>query len=113
MASKNNHLSSQTEEEFYHLTPFSVYLKVGLALFALTLLTVVTAKFMHLGLFATPVAILIAVAKAALVLLYFMHLKYDSKINKLIFASSFFFVFVLFLFCVIDIFTRLKIDSTL
>lgn len=113
MASNNNHQHSGSEEEFYHLTPFSVYLKVALALFALTILTVVTAKFMHLGVLATPVAILIAITKAALVLLYFMHLKYDSAINRLVFATSFFFVFVLFLFSVIDIFTRLKVDSTL
>jgi cytochrome c oxidase subunit 4 len=75
---------------------------------ALVVLTVLTVTFhqMHLGALAAPVAFLIATAKATLVLAYFMHLKYDNKLNRVMFLSSFFFLFLLFLFSALDLFLR-------
>lgn len=85
----------------------STYLKVAGALFALTFLTVIAHQFhTQLGALAGPVAFLIAAVKAAFVLLYFMHLKDDNNTNRVIFATGFFFLFVLFLFSVVDIATR-------
>lgn len=96
----------------HHITPLSVYLKVAGALFALTILTV-TAHQMHLGILAAPVAFLIATVKAALVIMYFMHLKYDTPLNRIIFGCGFFFLLVLFIFSVLDIWTRLQYTSVL
>ena len=96
----------------HHVTPFNTYLKVAMALFVLTILTVVFHN-MHLGALAAPVAFIIATAKATLVLLWFMHLKDDSNVNRVVFGTAFFFVFLLFLFSAIDIFTRVKEVSTL
>lgn len=97
-----------------HITPLATYIKVAGALFALTFLTVIAHQFnAQLGAFAAPIAFLIAMVKAGFVLLYFMHLKDDTNMNRLIFSTGFFFLLVLFLFSVVDIFTRVKEVSPL
>lgn len=93
-------------------TPIATYFKVAAALFALTILTVV-AHLMHLGAFAAPVAFLIAAVKASLVMLWFMHLKEDNMMNRVIFGSGFFFLVLLFFFSFLDIATRVAEHSTL
>jgi len=99
--------------EEHHSIPLSTHLKVFAALITLTILTVVTAKGMHFGAFNWVVAFTIATAKAFLVMAFFMHLKYDQKIYRMIIGSSFFFVFLLFFFCALDLATRIKQVSTL
>jgi cytochrome c oxidase subunit 4 len=96
----------------HHIIPLSTYLKVAGALFVLTILTVVFHQ-MHLGALAGPVAFLIAAIKAALVLLYFMHLKYDNMMNRVIFGSGLFFLMLLIAFSALDIWTRIQASSTL
>lgn len=103
---------SNNNSSEHHITPASTYLGVFVSLAVLTILTVVF-YVIHLGPFATPVAFLIATTKAVLVMGYFMHLKYETGMNKLIFSLGFFFVFLLFVFCAADIFTRVKVMSTL
>jgi cytochrome c oxidase subunit 4 len=106
----DNHGDSQG----HHITPLSVYLKVAGALFALTFLTVIAHQFHEtLGGFAAPVAFLIATVKAILVILWFMHLKYDSVINRVIFGAGFFFLALLLAFSGLDIWTRVVEISTL
>ncbi|HEX7673309.1 MAG TPA: cytochrome C oxidase subunit IV family protein [Bdellovibrio sp.] len=90
-----------------HISPTSMYVKVAATLFALTVLTVVAHHFHEvLGVLAAPIAFLIAAIKATFVLLYFMHLKDDNNMNRVIFASGFFFLLVLLFFSAIDIWTR-------
>lgn len=97
-----------------HIMPMATYLKIAGALFGLTILTVVAHQFHHqMGAFAAPVAFAIALVKAVLVLLYFMHLKDDTNMNRGIFASAFFFLAVLLFFCVLDIVTRVPEVSPL
>lgn len=92
-----------------HITPMSTYLKVAGALFALTFLTVIAHHFnATLGSMAAPVAFLIATVKAVLVILWFMHLKDDSNINRAIFGSGFLFLLLLFVICQVDIWTRIR-----
>lgn len=95
-----------------HHASVATYFKVAGALFFLTILTVV-AHQLHLGVFAAPVAFLIATIKAVLVMLWFMHLKDDNMINRVIFGSGFFFLILLFFFSVLDISTRVLETSTL
>lgn len=103
----HNHEHSDANVLHPHITPMSTYLKVGGALFGLTFLTVIAHQFHHqMGALAAPVAFAIALVKAILVLLYFMHLKDDTNINRLIFASGFFFLAVLLFFSALDIWTR-------
>lgn len=97
----------------HHIIPFNTYMKVFGALIFLTFLTVLTAKGMDLSPFNGAVAFLIAATKAGLVMAIFMHLKYDSKMNSYIIFGSFIFVLLLFVFCVLDIYTRIPVESTL
>lgn len=96
----------------HHVTPIMTYVKVAAALYALTILTV-TFHQLHLGFLAAPVAFLIASVKGALVLIWFMHLKTDKMINRVIFGTGFFFLAVFFIFCALDIWTRIMQNSTL
>lgn len=100
---------SQHEDHTHHIMPFSTYMKVAGALFALTFLTILAHQFRaELGFMAAPVAFIIAAVKAWLVMLWFMHLKYDTWVNKVVFGSSFFFLILLFVIVFIDIVTRVS-----
>lgn len=97
-----------------HITPMSTYLKVAGVLFALTFLTVIAHNFnAQMGALAAPVAFLIALVKATFVILYFMHLKDDTNINRAVFASGFLFLALLFVICAMDIATRVNEVSPL
>jgi cytochrome c oxidase subunit 4 len=56
----------------------------------------VAAAFTNLGSLNFPVALAIAIFKATLVVLFFMHVKYSSKLTKLVVGGAFFFLIVLF-----------------
>jgi cytochrome c oxidase subunit 4 len=100
--------------ETHHVMPLKVYLSVAGALIGLTFLTIIAHHFkVYLGPFAAGVAFLIATVKAVLVMLWFMHLKYDNMMNRVIFGSGFFFLFLLYLFSEIDIITRIFQTNTL
>jgi cytochrome c oxidase subunit 4 len=102
------------ENDAHHITPLNVYLKVAGALIALTFLTVIAHHFHEqLGIMAAPIAFLIATVKAVLVMMWFMHLKYDSMINRVTFGAGFFFLALLLFFCGLDIWTRVAEFSTL
>ena len=62
-----------------HVVPLSLYFGIILSLFVLTAATVYTAS-MDLGAWNTVVALLIAITKATLVVLYFMHVRWSKKL---------------------------------
>jgi len=78
-----------------HVSPKSVYYTIFGSLMALTAITVAVA-FINLGRLNFPVALGIAILKATLVILFFMHVKYSSRLTKLICGGAFFFLAVLF-----------------
>ncbi len=111
---KNENGQFTTHEEGHHITPFNVYLKVALALFGLTFLTIAAHSIrQYLGPFAPLVAFGIAGVKAFLVMTWFMHLKYESVENRATFAVGFFFLLLLFGITITDILTRLSVSSVL
>ena len=59
-----------------------------------TAITVAVA-FVNLGAFNFPVAIGIAITKATLVILFFMHAKYSSRLTKLFVGTAFFFLAIM------------------
>lgn len=59
-----------------HIVPVALYNKVFISLICLTVLTVLIAT-VHLGSLNIPVAFAIAALKASLVILFFMHMKYE------------------------------------
>jgi len=78
-------------EHVGHVVP----LKILLAVFgALTVLTVITvaASYVDFGDFNLVVALIIAVIKASLVVLFFMHLFWDKPFNAIVFVGCLIFV---------------------
>jgi cytochrome c oxidase subunit 4 len=74
----NSH-SHAHEHEQGHVVPESTFFKVLLALLVLTVITVLAAK-VDMGQWNILGAMLIASVKASLVILIFMHGKYENKI---------------------------------
>ena len=76
-----------------HITPVSLLLGVFALLMVFTVLTV-AVTYVDLGPANIWIALGVAVVKAGLVGLYFMHLRYDSPFNALILVSAFLFLAV-------------------
>jgi len=70
-----------------------VYTIVWACLLALTIITV-AVSYHNFGIWNIFVAMLVATIKGTLVCLFFMHLKYDNRVNQVIFVSSFCFLAV-------------------
>jgi cytochrome c oxidase subunit 4 len=81
------------------------YVLVFLALMVGTAITV-GASYVHMGWLNTPVALLIAITKAMLVILFFMHLKDHPKLIKVTFAAAFFFFAILIAHTLSDYLSR-------
>ena len=72
----------------HHALPVPLLVGCWLGLMILTGLTVWTATNLDLGQFNLVLAMVIATAKATLVLTIFMHLAFDKGFNFMIFATS-------------------------
>ena len=81
------------------------YFAVFIALMFFTILTVVVSKI-HLGIWNTPVALGIALTKATLVALIFMHLRSSPKLTALVVGSALLFLTILIIVTASDYFTR-------
>jgi cytochrome c oxidase subunit 4 len=88
-----------------HVLPVRAYVAVFAILIVLTGVTV-TVAFQDLGPLNNIVALTIAVTKATLVILYFMHAKYSSRLIKLIIPSAFIWLLILITFTLFDFGTR-------
>jgi cytochrome c oxidase subunit 4 len=88
-----------------HISPISSYVKIFAALMVLTVVTV-AAAFYNMGALNNIVAMGIALLKAVLVILFFMHVKYSSKLIGLIVASSGLWLLIMFLITLSDYWTR-------
>lgn len=88
-----------------HIVPLRVYWGVFLSLLVLTGVTTGIA-YIDLGRFNLVVALAIAVFKATLVVLFFMHVKYSTKLTKTIVASGFVFLLIMVFFTMTDLLTR-------
>lgn len=95
------HASHSDGHHGHHIIPFKVLARVIIALVFLTVFTVWTSQF-DLGAFTVPLALAIALTKAGLVLAFFMGLKYDNKVNTLVFSLGAFFVIVFLVFTLFD-----------
>jgi cytochrome c oxidase subunit 4 len=88
-----------------HISPKSTYYAIFGALMVLTAVTVAVA-FVNLGSLNFPVAIAIAITKATLVILFFMHAKYSSRLTKMFVGTAFFFLFILLSLSLTDYLSR-------
>lgn len=88
-----------------HVTSPAVYIAIFLALMVLTAITVWVA-FQDLGPLNDIVAMTIAVSKASLVILYFMHVRYSTPFTKLVVVSGFVWLIFLIAITLSDYLTR-------
>jgi len=79
-------MTSHDTEEEVHLVPYRTYVNVWLVLIVLTGVTV-AASVANLKQMAIFTALLVATAKSTLVLLYFMHLRYENKLFAYMFIA--------------------------
>jgi cytochrome c oxidase subunit 4 len=79
-----------------HIVSKKVYFVIFGALMVLTLLTVIAANY-DLGSekINTVVALAIAVTKAMLVVLYFMHVRYSSRLTWVVVAGGFLWLLIM------------------
>jgi cytochrome c oxidase subunit 4 len=89
-----------------HIVPVRIYLTIFAALLVGTGLTVFAAFVDFPWQFNTIVALTIAVAKATLVVLYFMHVRYSSRLVWLIVGAALFWMAIMFSLTFSDYFTR-------
>ena len=89
-----------------HIVPVRIYLTIFGALLLGTGLTVAAAFVDFPWQFNTIVALTIAVAKATLVVLYFMHVRYSPRLVWLIVAAALFWMAIMFSLTFSDYFTR-------
>jgi len=88
-----------------HTVPLRVYFGVFGALMVLTAVTVAVA-FMDLGPWNTIVAMGIAVTKATLVILFFMHVRYSDRLTRIVVAAGFFWFAILVVLTLSDFLSR-------
>jgi cytochrome c oxidase subunit 4 len=83
---------SESNEHVHHIVGPKVYVVILFALLLGTALTV-WASFVDMGFWNPIIALAIATSKATLVVLFFMGVKYSSKLTKLaVFAGIFTFL---------------------
>ena len=84
--------SAEHHQHAHHIVSPKVYVVILLALLLGTALTVL-ASFWELGVWNPIIALAIACAKASLVVLYFMHVRYSTRLTMLtVFAAVFMFL---------------------
>lgn len=96
--------SEPTHHEEHIVSP-TVYLIIGACLLVLTASTT-AISYVDLGEYNAVVALAIACMKATLVVLFFMHVKYSSKLTKLTVACGFFTFLVLITMTMTDYISR-------
>ena len=98
-----------TEQEHFdytsHLAPISLYVGIWATLMIFTGLTVFAAT-VELGIFNIVVALLIATIKGTLVVLFFMHLRYSTKLTMVTVVAAIFFLLIMFSLSMTDYLTR-------
>jgi cytochrome c oxidase subunit 4 len=93
------------EHADHHIVTPAVYAIVFATLLVGTAITV-AAAYVDLRIFNPVVALAIACTKAVIVILFFMHVKYQSKLVKLTVASGFFTFLVLITMTLSDYISR-------
>jgi cytochrome c oxidase subunit 4 len=88
-----------------HVVPVRVYVTIFATLLALTATTTGMA-FVDLGRMNLVIMLAIAVAKATLVVLYFMHLRWSTRLPQLVVGSAISFFGILVLLTMADVLTR-------
>jgi len=87
--------------EKHHITPYNIYAKVLIVLLLLTTITVLVT-YVELGPLSVSVALGIAALKVFIVLAYFMHLKFDIPMFRIMVSGIFILLALIILITFID-----------
>jgi cytochrome c oxidase subunit 4 len=98
-------MAAHTGKHEVHIVPKWIYFAVFFALIVLTWVTTFVAT-VDLGRWNIFVALAIAICKASLVVLFFMHVWYSTRLTKMIVTASIFWLILLLFFAMTDIWTR-------
>ena len=96
----------QHTDQFHHIVPKKIYYTIFAHLMLGTAVTV-QAAYMDLGPMNTVVALGIATLKATIVVLFFMHVKYSTRLTWAVVLGSLFWLGILLTLTMSDYFTRL------
>jgi cytochrome c oxidase subunit IV len=89
----------------HHVVPTTIYYAIFATLMVLTGVTVAVA-YIDLGALNTVAAIAIACFKALIVVLYFMHVKYSTRLIKLTVIAGLYWMGIIFALTLGDYLTR-------
>ena len=87
------------------MNSIKLYALVTAALFALLVITV-AAAYVNLGPFNTPVAMLISLSKALLIVLVFMHVRRANPLIRIFVVVGFFWLAIMLTLTLSDFLTR-------
>jgi cytochrome c oxidase subunit IV len=102
MSDQTGHAAHEYHE---HIVPLSTYVAVFFSLLILTALTTGVA-YIDMGRWNLIVALAIAVCKALLVVLFFMHAKYNKGLSRIAMIAAVFWLGLLITFSLSDELTR-------
>ncbi len=83
----SNTTAAAAHEGDHHIIPDSTFILVWVGLLILTAMTVAASVY-YPGNVGVAVAMIVTPIKAALILMYFMHLKYEKKVFVIMFLSA-------------------------
>jgi len=90
------------EQENMHISSYTLLASVLASLLVLTGVTV-GVSYIDMGFFNVPIALLVASTKATIVLLFFMHMKHESKVIAISFTSTVLFLCIMIGFTFWDV----------
>ena len=96
----------------HHVAPLKLYFAIFGILMVGTALTVLVA-FYDLGPLNNVMMLTIACVKALFVILYFMHVRWSSRLTMVVVASGFFWLLIMFTFTMTDYLSRGWLHGTL
>ena len=88
-----------------HISSYSLNLTVLLILLILTTISILAVK-MHLGAYTVALALIIASVKVTIVLTYFMHLKFENLLLRLMVGGVFLLFTIVIVITFIDYYFR-------
>jgi len=89
-----------------HVVPRKTYFIIFAVLIVMTILTTWVAALEIAAPWNTVLALAIAMFKASLVILFFMHVKYSSNLTRVTVVAGFFWLAILLVLTLSDILTR-------
>jgi cytochrome c oxidase subunit 4 len=105
-------------EHSEHIVPIWIYVAIFVTLFVLTIVTAAVAfvdlstnVHGHVINFNPLVALTIAIFKASLVILFFMHVKYSPRLTKVVVGVGVFFLLILLSLTMTDYLSRSLLTS--